>query len=90
MARQLVATAWSRRSDVQTAVVDSPQMDRRRGGLAAIRRANYVAATLQRLVRLYKSWDAPEPDKGYADKAAEYRAMLSQGVDSEAVSAMGP
>ena len=31
------------------------------------------------LIRLYESWDAAEPGKGYAEKAAEYRAMLSEG-----------
>ena len=32
--------------------------------------------TLRRIIKLYESWDAAEPGKGYAEKAAEYRAML--------------
>jgi hypothetical protein len=33
---------------------------------------------LERIVKLYEAWDAAELGKGYADKATEYRAMLSQ------------
>jgi tetratricopeptide (TPR) repeat protein len=32
---------------------------------------------LRRLLQLYDSWDAAEPGKGYAEKAAEYRALLT-------------
>ena len=31
---------------------------------------------LERLVRLYESWDSAEPGKGFAEKAAEYRELL--------------
>lgn len=33
---------------------------------------------LDRFVRLYESWDAAEPGKGYAEKAAEWRAKLDE------------
>ena len=33
-------------------------------------------AALERLIALYESWHAAEPDKGFDIKAAEYRAML--------------
>ena len=37
---------------------------------------------LERIVKLYESWGKP-------DKAAEYRASLSQGVNSEATAPTG-
>jgi len=39
-------------------------------------RDDRIRQALDRIVKLYESWDAAEPGKGYADKAAEYRAML--------------
>jgi hypothetical protein len=30
------------------------------------------------MVELYDSWDAAEPGKGYAEKAAEWRAKLDE------------
>ena len=33
------------------------------------------------LVDLYESWDAAEPGKGYADKAAEWRAKLQPDAE---------
>jgi tetratricopeptide (TPR) repeat protein len=33
-------------------------------------------AGVERLVALYESWDAAEPGKGYAEKAAEWRTRL--------------
>jgi hypothetical protein len=44
---------------------------------------------LERVVDFYETWDAAEPGKGYAEKAAEYRAALSEmqtnpeGTDAE-------
>ena len=35
--------------------------------------------TAQALVELYEAWGAAEPGKGYAEKAAAYRAMLENG-----------
>jgi serine/threonine protein kinase len=35
-------------------------------------------AQLERLVRFYESWDIAEPGKGYAEKAAEWRAKLQE------------
>ena len=32
----------------------------------------------QRIVKLYQAWDAAEPDQGYAEKAAEWRAKLAE------------
>jgi serine/threonine protein kinase len=34
--------------------------------------------TLDRLIALYESWDATEPRKGYAEKAAEWRGKLDE------------
>ncbi len=34
---------------------------------------------LPRIVKLYEAWDAAEPGKGYADKAATWRAELPNG-----------
>jgi len=33
--------------------------------------------TRVRVVALYESWDAAEPGKGYAEKAAQWRAKLA-------------
>ena len=44
-------------------------------------------ASRDRLVQLYEAWDTAEPGKGYADKAAEWRAKLpvtSQPTSDEA------
>ena len=32
--------------------------------------------SVRHLMVLYEAWDAAEPDKGYAEKAAEWRAKL--------------
>jgi hypothetical protein len=32
--------------------------------------------TLDRVIRLYDSWDAAEPEKGYAEKVEEFRTLL--------------
>ncbi len=37
--------------------------------------------TLNRVIDLYNAWHAAEPGKGYADKAAEWRAKLSESVE---------
>ena len=49
-----------------------------------------TAKTVDFLVVLYESWDAAEPGKGYADGAAEYRAMLPAAADSKATQATPP
>ena len=36
--------------------------------------ALWKRAALERIVALYEAWDAAEPGKGYAEKAAEWRA----------------
>ena len=33
---------------------------------------------VQRLAALYKAWDAADPGKGHAEKAAKYRSMLPE------------
>jgi hypothetical protein len=33
---------------------------------------------LKRIVKLYDAWDAAEPGKGYAEKAAEWRSKLAE------------
>ena len=39
---------------------------------------------LSRIVKLYESWDASEPNQGYAEKAAAYRAKLPKEEAAEA------
>ncbi len=39
--------------------------------------------TLEGLITLYEARDAAEPGQGYAEKAAEYRALLPAGDDSD-------
>ena len=34
--------------------------------------------TIEQLIALYESWIAAEPGKGYAEKAAEWRAKLNE------------
>ena len=41
-------------------------------------RAKRIRRDMQRISRLYESWDAAEPGKGYAEKAAEWRAKLEE------------
>ena len=31
---------------------------------------------LERIIKLYEAWHAAEPDQGYAEKSAEWRAKL--------------
>jgi tetratricopeptide (TPR) repeat protein len=38
-----------------------------------------IRASAERLITLYDSWHAAEPDKGYDAKAAKYRALLPEG-----------
>jgi hypothetical protein len=38
----------------------------------------YKQRWLKTIVRFYESWDAAEPGKGYAEKAAEWRAMREE------------
>ncbi len=40
-------------------------------------------AILELIVSLYDSWDAAEPGKGYAEKAAEWRAMLEESSKNQ-------
>jgi tetratricopeptide (TPR) repeat protein len=42
-----------------------------------------VLEGLQRIVTLYDSWDAAEPGKGYAEKAAAWRAKLEEASKSQ-------
>ena len=37
---------------------------------------NETLDALRRTVKLYESWDAADPNRGHAEKAAKYRAML--------------
>jgi len=39
---------------------------------------------LPRIVKLYEAWDAAEPNQGYAEKAAEWRAKLPEEKAAEA------
>ena len=39
---------------------------------------------LPRIVKLYEAWDASEPNQGYAEKAAEWRAKLPKEETAEA------
>jgi len=44
-----------------------------------------AAEALQRIIDLYDSWDAAEPGKGYAEKAAQWRAKLEETSKSKNV-----
>ena len=37
-----------------------------------------IGEAIERIVALYTAWDVAEPDGGYADKAAEWRAKLEE------------
>ena len=37
-----------------------------------------VPEALERIIKFYEAWDAAEPGKGYAEKAAEWRAKLPE------------
>jgi len=40
-------------------------------------------AMLERFVRLYESWHAAEPGKGYAEKAAQWREKLEESSKNQ-------
>jgi tetratricopeptide (TPR) repeat protein len=45
---------------------------------------------LERIVRLFESWDAAEPGKGYAEKAAQWRAKLEETSKNQNVETSKP
>ena len=60
--------------------------------LSAARPPNdvYTPRMVERLIGLYDSWDAAEPGKGYAEKAAEWRAKLEEISKSQNVETPSP
>ena len=45
---------------------------------------------LERVVKLYESWHAAEPGKGYAEKAAEWRTVLTASLPTPAPLTQAP
>jgi len=64
-------------------LVDNPNVP-------AIYRAERIRQALQRIARLYEAWDAAEPGKGYAEKAAQWRAKLEETPKSQNVETPKP
>ena len=73
-------TALSRYDEAEPLVLESYERLKTVQGEAgaSTRRA------LPRIVKLYESWHAAEPGKGYAEKAAEWRAKLPKEKATEA------
>ena len=69
-----ILSGLGRFSDAEPLLIESYEALRDDAGLPPRDRKEM----LERLVRLYESWDAAEPGKGYAEKAAQWRGKLDE------------
>jgi hypothetical protein len=69
--------ARTKKGDTPLSLAKKPDSTQLLTALAAIGRRKAV----EKIVKVYESWHAAKPDKGYAAKAAEWRAKLPENDD---------
>ncbi len=70
----LCLTKMARFQDAEQELLEADHILRPPGGS----KHRLMFKGVERLVALYESWDAAEPGKGYAEKAAQWRAKLEE------------